>query len=80
MTDTPTQVIVTGAVPNDYANEVAALIDAAQKRGFDLDVAVCIMVGVAADYARAEYGDWYLDPLCSVVKSRTGKPLPQRVS
>lgn len=67
--------IVSGAEPNDFANEVAALIDAAQKRGLDLDVAVCVMIGVAADYARAQYGDRYLDALTSVVKYRAGKPL-----
>jgi hypothetical protein len=56
MTD-PQKVIVPGALPNDFANEIAAAIDTAQERGLDLDVAVCVAVGVAADYARAEYGD-----------------------
>lgn len=77
MADTPTQVIVTGAMPNDFANEIAAAIDSAQERGLDLDVAVCVVVGVAADYARAEYGDKYLDALADVLKYRAGKPLPR---
>lgn len=77
--DIPNAEIVSGAEPNDFANEVAALIGAAQKRGLDLDVAVCVMVGVAADYARAQYGDRYLDALASVVKYRAGKPLPSAV-
>lgn len=80
MSDIPQEEIVTGAIPNDFANEVAALIDSALARGFDLDVAVCIMIGVAADYARSEYGDRYLKPLCDVIRYRAGKPLPQRVS
>lgn len=75
-----TQEIVTGAVPNDFANEVAALLDKAQAGGIDLDVAVCVAVGVCADYARSLYGDRYLDALAYVVKQRAGKPLPQQLS
>jgi len=79
VSDIPQTSIVTGAIPNDFANEVAALIDASQERGFDLDVAVCVMIGVAADYARAEYGDKYLLALCDVVRYRAGRALPERV-
>jgi hypothetical protein len=78
MADQPIEAfIVTGDLPNDFANEIAAAIDAAQERGIDLDVAVCVLVGVAADYARAEYGDKYLDALASVVRYRAGQPLPR---
>lgn len=73
----PQEVIMSGAMPNNFANEVAALIDAALKRGMELDIAVCITVGVAADYARAEYSDSYLDALAHVIKQRAGKPLPR---
>lgn len=73
----PKQVIVTGPMPNDFANEVAKLIDAAQERGMDLDIAVCVAIGVAADYGRAEYGDAYLDALAFVIKARAGKALPR---
>lgn len=73
----PQEVTVTGAMPNDFANEVAALIDAAQERGMDLDIAICVAIGVCADYARAEYSDAYLDALAHVVKARAGRPLPR---
>lgn len=73
----PTPVIVSGAMPNDFANVIAAAIDKAQDDGLDLDVAVCVAIGVCADYARAEYGDKYLDALAWVVQSRAGKPLPR---
>lgn len=73
----PQAVVVTGAMPNDFANVIAAAIDKAQEDGLDLDVAVCVAVGVCADYARAEYSDKYLDALAYIVKSRAGKPLPR---
>lgn len=71
------QVIVSGAMPNDFANEIAAAIDSAQERGIELDIAVCIAIGVAADYARAEYGDEYLKAMAYVIMQRAGKPLPR---
>ena len=73
----PQEVVVTGRMPNDFANEIVAALDAAQKRGIELDVAVCIAAGVIADYARAEYGDGYLDDLAYVLKQRAGKPFPR---
>lgn len=74
------EVIVTGEMPNDFANEVAALLDKAQAQGIDLDVAVCVAVGVCADYARSAYSDRYLKDLAYVVTQRAGKPLPHAVS
>lgn len=71
------EVIATGPLPNDFANVIAAAIDKAQEDGLDLDVAVCVAAGVCADYARAEYGDKYLDALAYIVRSRAGKPLPR---
>lgn len=73
----PQEIIATGKLPNDFANEIAAVIDAAQERGIDLDIAVCVTIGVAADYARAEYGDQYLKAMAHVIMQRAGKPLPR---
>jgi hypothetical protein len=64
-------------LPNDFANEIASSIDRAQERGIDLDIAVCVAIGVAADYARAEYGDEYLNAMAHVIMQRAGKPLPR---
>lgn len=79
MTDS-TSTIVTGAAPNDLANAIAAAIDAAVDGGLDLDVAACVVAGVAADYARAEYGERYLEALADVIRLRAGMPLPGRVN
>lgn len=72
-----TLITATGALPNDFANEIVACIDRAQERGIDLDVAACIAIGVAADYARAEYGDKYLEAMAWIIMQRAGKPLPR---
>lgn len=78
MSDFKAQAIeATGKLPNDFANEIAESIDRAQERGLDLDVAVCVAIGVCADYARAEYGDEYLDAMAYVIGQRAGKPLPR---
>lgn len=71
------EIIATGPLPNDFANEIAGCIDRAQEGGLDLDVAVCVAIGVAADYARAEYGDEYLNAMAYVIMQRAGKPLPR---
>lgn len=71
------EIIATGALPNEFANEIAACIDRAQEAGLDLDVAACVAIGVAADYARAEFGDEYLSAMAYVIMQRVGKPLPR---
>lgn len=70
--------ILTGSLPAELANAVSDAIFAAQQRGMELDEAVCVVLGVAADYGRAEYSDRYLPALCSVVLSRAGQPLPEQ--
>lgn len=71
---------VTGRLPNDLANSVSDAIHAAQQAGMECDEAVCVAIGVAADYARIEYGDGYLLALCDVLMSRSGQPHPQNIA
>lgn len=59
------------------SNEVAQLIEqAVQDLGLGLDVAVCIVCQVAADYARSEYGQDYLPKLATLIVERGKMPMP----
>lgn len=59
------------------ANEVAKLIEASvEQLGLEVDVTVCLVAQVAADYARSEYGNGYLPKLANVVTARGSMPLP----
>jgi len=44
--------------------------------GLPVDEAACVAVAVIADYARAEYGEVYLQALAAVVLQRGECPLP----
>jgi len=69
---------LSGKSPKVLANAVSDAIHAAvADRGMGVDEAVCVTVAVAADYARAEYGDRYLEDLGAVVQARTGQPMPE---
>jgi hypothetical protein len=70
---------VTGPKYAALANAVSDAIAEAQKAGLRIDEAVCIVAGVAADYARGEYGDAYLTLLAEVVSDQAGKPLPKDI-
>ena len=59
-----------GALPNNLANEVSDAIYKALKSGMETDEAVCVVIAVAADYARGAYGDGYLPELAKVITSR----------
>jgi hypothetical protein len=71
-------VTITGALPAELANAVSDAIAFAIKRGMEVDEAVCVAIGVAADYARGEYGDGFLKDLADVITARAGEPLPSR--
>ncbi|MBN9035496.1 MAG: hypothetical protein J0H53_05460 [Rhizobiales bacterium] len=64
----------------DLGNAISDAIHAALLRGMETDEAACIAVSVAADYARAEYGDAYLQDLAKVVVMRAGRPMPEDAS
>lgn len=61
----------------DLGNAVSDAIFAASGRGMALDEACCVVVAVAADYARGHYGDAYLDDLADVVRKQRNQPLPK---
>lgn len=69
---------LTGRLPAALAVAVSDAIHAAVSNGMQVDEAVCIVVAVAADYARGEYGNKYLKDLASVVIERGSIPMPER--
>lgn len=71
--------IVTGQPTADLANAISDALHAAIDGGMAIDTAVCVVAGVAADYARGEYGDAYLNDLAEVVKMHAGLPMPGEV-
>lgn len=68
----------TGALPRDLGNGVSDAIHAALIRGMEIDEAACIVIAVACDYARGQYGDAFLESLVKIVRGQRGKPLPQQ--
>ena len=70
------EAIATGILPRTLANSVSDAIAAAMKLGMEPDEAACIVVAVAADYARCYYGDKYLPHLAKAVTSRAGMAMP----
>lgn len=69
---------LTGPLPAALANDVSDAIHRALKMGMAVDEACCVVVAVAADYARDSYGDAYLLGLASVVAGQAGRPNPAR--
>lgn len=59
--------LMRGILPAQLANAVSDAINAALQSGMEVDEAACIVVGVASDYAKGEYGPDYLDQLARVV-------------
>jgi hypothetical protein len=77
MTHKSEVVTVTGQLPADLANAVSDAIHDALAKGMAIDGAVGVVIGVAADYGRAEYGDGYLSDLADLIMLRVGRPLPR---
>jgi len=73
----PQIISITGPLPRELANAVSSAIHFALQRGMAIDEACCVVAGIAADYARVEYGDEYLDNLAAVIKAHAGRPLPR---
>jgi hypothetical protein len=63
---------LTGRLPAELGNAVSDAIHAAVAAGMAMDEAVCVVVAVAADYGRLEYGAGYLRELADVVMRRDG--------
>lgn len=64
----------------EMSNDVSDLINAWMRRGVDYDEACCVVVGVAADYWRAQHGDADLPNLASIVTAHGGQPAPADIS
>lgn len=73
-------VVVTGKLPADLANAISDAIHDSLGKGMPIDEAVGVVIGVAADYGRAEYGDGYLSDLADLIMLRVGRPLPRGAS
>ena len=70
---------LTGRLPMELANAVSGAISNALKMGMEIDEAACVVAAVAADYARREYGDVYLEELAEIVKTRASVPMPEKI-
>lgn len=72
---------VRGSKHNNLAEAITrAIVQAVNEEGLRLDDAVCVTVSVAADFARAEIDDGYLDGLAQVVRDRRNYPKPTRMT
>jgi hypothetical protein len=68
---------ISGEAPTALGNAISDAIHQAVTGGMALDEAVSVVVAVAADYARMEYGPQYLPGLAGIVLSSATKPSPQ---
>jgi hypothetical protein len=73
-------VVAQGVSFNKLGNAISDAIHDALSRGMAMDEAVCVVVAVAADYARGEYGASYLPSLAEVVIERGSHPMPDEHS
>jgi hypothetical protein len=70
---------ISGVGPAKLGNDVSDAIHAALKRGMETDEACCVVLAVAADYARMEYGPAYLHELAAVILRRNEAPSPENI-
>ncbi len=62
---------------SNLANAIAVQIEyAVEDCGLGVDDAVCVVVQVAADYARSQYGSAYLPQLARLIIGRGEMPMP----
>ncbi|XUM21033.1 hypothetical protein ACRAVF_27100 [Bradyrhizobium oligotrophicum S58] len=69
-----------GQLPTDLANAISDVIHAFLERGMETDEVCSVVVAVAADYGRGEYGEGYLAGLADVVKVAASKPMPENIA
>jgi hypothetical protein len=72
----PDEIVGQGRSFAQLGNAVSDAIVAALRRGMDSDDAACVVVQVAADYARGTYGNAYLAQLAAVVLRRGDMLMP----
>lgn len=73
------QKIISGPRVANLTNAISGVLHRTISAGMPVDDACCVAAGVVADYARAQYGDGYLNDLSMVLLARTGQPLPRGV-
>jgi len=71
--------LLSGRLPAALSNAVSDAIHAALESGMEIDEAACVVVSVASDYARLQYGNDYLGALANVVLHRASMPMPDIV-
>lgn len=69
--------VMSGPLPAILSNAVSDAIFEALENGMEVDEAACVVVSVAADYAREGYGNDYLSELAEVVRHRATMPIPR---
>jgi hypothetical protein len=74
------KVIAHGPSFGELSNGVSTAITAALARGMSVEEATCVVVQVAADYARRAYGSACLQQLAEVVIWRGSRPNPGEAS
>lgn len=74
-----TKATLSGPLPTWLANAASDLLHDAMAKGMEADEAVCLVVTVAADYARHCYGPAYLTELATIITDRASAPLPEIV-
>lgn len=62
----------------DLANATSTMVVIARDdRGMEIDVIVSVIATTITDYARAAYGDEYVEQLCELMRKRLSDPLPE---
>lgn len=68
--------VISGPMVAKLSNDVSDAIHAALKKGMETDEVCCVVIAVAADYARLDYGPAYLHELAAVILRRNEAPFP----
>ncbi|MBC6444592.1 MAG: hypothetical protein GDA50_04060 [Alphaproteobacteria bacterium GM202ARS2] len=79
MSDMPDYPTISGKLPETLAQEVSDAIARAMQRGMGTDEAVSVVVNVAADYGRHQYGNDILPGLAELIVERGKMPLPGKM-
>lgn len=60
--------LLSGSLPRDLGNAVSDAIWDACERGLSLDAAICVVLAVAADYAKQDIGDHFVERFTEIAK------------
>lgn len=65
--------ILNGALPRDLGNAVSDAIFGACEKGMDLDAALCVVIAVAADYAKQDIGPHFIERFTEIAKMNAAR-------